>query len=242
MRASFQRLFLILVLGTWTVLLGTEAFAEDEPTFALDSKWTDLYQRSNRIRELAPLTADMRVQPLDDLAFTGPQPGHPFVLGKYEANGEWGMTAAGIQLMRGTNAALKLAEAEDFELDGTMTHAGFGGWFLLFGWDEGRGYALSNVTMAKSGSPWFLSEFKDGQAIENQTIEFPSLEWKGQQKFSFKVEDRKATFKIGNAKLFTDRTVDAYAPGAIILGTYDTKLGPKKLLLQSVRGRAIEDK
>jgi hypothetical protein len=223
----------------WFCLQGA---AEESSSPGLGAKWTVLYQKSGKSREVAPISMDMVVQPVESLAFTGPQPGHPFVLGKYEVNGEWGVTGDGINLVRGTNAALRLVEtADEFELEGTMTQNGPGGWYLLFGWNEGRGYALSNVNMVKSGSPWFLSELVDGKALENQTMEFPKFEWKGNQPFKLTIKERKATFTVGKTKIFTDRAVDSYEPGAVILGTYDTKLGPRKLQLHAVRARSLAE-
>lgn len=185
-----------------------------------------------------PKTA--KVTPLDDLQFTGPRPSHPFVLGNYASDGKWGIVNGYLRMVEGKNAALQLAWAEDFELDGIMEHSGFGGWFMLLGWNDGRGYALSNVNMKESGSPWFLSEFRGGKAIDDRTKEFEKFDWKGEQPFRLEVKQQALTLEIGKFHVFNKEPLPGYTAGTVVLGVYDTRYGPKPLAVKSLRIRKLD--
>ncbi|MEX0585428.1 MAG: hypothetical protein WD176_02200, partial [Pirellulales bacterium] len=99
------------------------------------------------------------------LELTGPAPGHPFILGHYSDDGKWGFVDGSVVRVDGRNAALKLGRAEHFELEGVVEMGDEGGWFLLVGWDEGRGYSIINIGFRESPSPWFITEYRGGAAI-----------------------------------------------------------------------------
>jgi|GEM_PF-6022592 len=181
-----------------------------------------------------------RLIPLPDLEFTGPKPSHPFVLGNFYADARWGIVNGSLGVLDGKNGALQIAWADQFCLEGIMEQGGLGGWFLLLGWDEGRGFAVSNVTLKDSGSPWFVTEFRGGKAIEGRSQEFEKFEWKGEQPFRLVMEESRLTFEIGRHRQFHELPIEGYAPGRIILGTYDTRYGPRPLLVKSLKLRAIE--
>lgn len=188
---------------------------------------------------LAPLPKKSKLVPLDDLQFTGPRPSHPFVLGNFAADGHWGLINGAVGVIDGKNAALQLAWAEDFELEGIIEQTGLGGCFWLLGWDEGRGYALSNVVMKDSGSPWFLSEFRGGKAIEDRTLELEKFDWQGDQPFRLKIQENTFSLDVGRFHLFDRLPIEAYQPGRLIIGTYDTRYGAKGLRIKSLKIRAI---
>ncbi len=177
----------------------------------------------------------VKLQQIEELQFTGPAPSHPFLLGHFACDARWGVVNGYLQVIEGKNAALQIAWAEDFELEGIMEQAGTGGWFLLLGWDEGRGFALSNVTMRSSGSPWHLTEFRGGKALEDRSQEFEKFEWKGEQPFRLSVIDGALSFEIGKFRLLNNQDLETYTPGNIILGTYDTRYGPRPLRIKSMR-------
>ncbi len=176
-----------------------------------------------------------KLQQLDSLDFIGPRPSHPFVLGNFSSDGEWGVVNGYLQVISGKNAALQIAWADEFRLEGIMEMANFGGWFLLLGWEEGRGFAVHNVTMKESGSPWFITEFRGGKAIEDRTQEFGKYEWKGEMPFRVTVVNERLTFEIGRYKLFNEQLIEGYTPGQIILGTYDTRYGPRPLRVKTLK-------
>jgi len=193
----------------------------------LSPKWLPLYVAGRPARNIQPLTAKDKLVQLDAFELTGPEPGHPFVLGNFVSDGQWGIVAGGVQRTGGKNAVLELARGDQFELQGVMEQIGLGGWFLLIGWDDGHGYCLSNVLMKESGAPWFLTEF-------------PSFEWQREQPFQLQVADNKLTFNVGQTTVLEQQELKNYQPGAVILGTYDTRYGPRGVRLTSLRGRALK--
>lgn len=201
-------------------------------------KWTVLHLRNARTRGNQPLPATAKIQPLKSLEFTGPKPGHPFVLGNFAVNGDWGQVEGYVQRIQGSDAALQLCWADQFELEGIIEHAEFGGWFFLLGWESGHGYSLSNVNFKTSGSPWFLSEMRGAKALEDKTLEFDHFNWKGEQPFKLSVKENELSLKIGRFDVLTT-PLESYKPGMIVLGVYDTDYGPKPIRIKSLRVRSL---
>lgn len=218
--------------------------AEPAQEVLATTKWQILHLQKRAVVRPLPVPEDSPLKPLATLSFKGPQPGHPFVLGDYSADADWKIANGYLSPTGGKNAALQVAYADQFELDGIMAHAGSGGWFFLVGWDDGRGFAIHNVRMMteQSGSPWFLTSFRGNEAIEGETEEFPFFDWKGEQPFSLTVQDEAFTLRVGDKLVFEGQPLNGYAPGAVIIGTYDTRYGPKKIGIKSLRVRAIEKK
>jgi hypothetical protein len=186
-----------------------------------------------------PLPKTSKLVSLDDLQLIGPGPGHPFLLGHYAVDGSWGIVNGGLQVVSGKNAALQLGWAGDFELEGTIEQSGLGGWFFLFGWDEGRGYALSNVLMRESGSPWFISEFRGTRAIKDRTTEFDDFDWRGEQPFRLTVHHETFSLTVGKFNILVNEPIPGYTPGLVVLGVYDTRYGPKTLRIKSLRWKGL---
>jgi len=173
----------------------------------------------------------------DTLEFVGPRPGDAYQLGKFQTDGQWGIHQGLVRRIAGSNAALTLAEAEDFELEGRINAEGVGGWFWLLGWKDGNGYGLYNITFKKSGSPWFTTEFEDGDAL-NSGEELHKYRWKGEQPFWLSVENKKLNLKVGKrTAVIRDMPLPNYQRGQIILGTYDTRYGAKDVQIRSLRIR-----
>jgi len=246
-------LWFLAVLSLVSFLRAEEALAEDPLTI----DW----------RTVVPLAGEgaaaRRFSGLSDLAFTGPKVNDPFVLGEFSAGGEWKNSAAGVAPLPGQNAAIELFRGEDFEFEGTMTHTGFGGWFLLIGWNEGEeakadgakangantdrakanrgsGYCISNFTTRTLRSPWSLTEIRDGAAVPHRTAEYRSLDWKREQPFKLTVSDQRVTLTIGKETAFQRQRLAHYDGGSVILGAYRTAYGPKEFVLNSARVRAAE--
>jgi hypothetical protein len=188
-----------------------------EKQFELSNKWVVLVNPAARIRGQRPLPEKGLVQNFGELKFTGPRPGHPFVLGDFIDDGDFALIDGILQPARGTNCVVQFPEADEFELEGIMEHIDFGGWFMAFGWGDGRGYVLSNVTMRESGSPWFLTELRGGSAIPDGT------------------ED----LEVGRRAVIDHLSISNYEKGRVLLGVYDTRYGPKKLKVHSLRMRAL---
>lgn len=188
----------------------------------------------------ATLPKQSKLVPLRDLTFIGPRSSHPFVLGNFAADGQWGLVNGSVGLIDGKNAALQLAWAGDFELAGVIEQTGLGGCFWLLGWEDGRGYALHNVVMKDSGSPWFLSEFRGGTAIEDRTIELEKFDWKGDQSFVMTVQDKTLALQVGQFPVVKSLVMDSYQPGQLAFGVYDTRYGPKNVRIKALRIRSLE--
>lgn len=233
-----QKRFLIFAILTLIFCQSANAQPDEFDGVVAEKKWTVLHVQSRRFRGTKPLTKKSKLKQLDDLQFTGPKPGHPFVLGNYAVDGKWGLVNGYVQRLSGKDAALQLCWADQFELEGVIEHAQFGGWFFLVGWDKEHGYSLSNVKLKTSGSPWFVSEMRGAKSIEEKTTEFDHFNWKGEQSFSLSVKENELTLKVGRFNVL--RTpLENYKPGAIILGVYDTEYGPKPIRIKSLRVRSL---
>jgi hypothetical protein len=231
-----MRVACLLMLG----VAGTVLAADEEP---LTTTWKILLrpQRGTATpRDLPPAGA---IQPLADFQFTGPMPAHPFVLGNFVADGKFGMVSGGIQRIDGTSAAMRLVEqADQFELEGQIHVKDLGGWFMLIGWNDetGNGYAIHNVAMKESGSPWFITELRGRKAVEGTNQQIKQFEWNRPQEVKISVKEGKLTFQLGAAKVLDGEPLMNYQPGQIIFGVYDTKYGPRPVRIESLRIRAVE--
>ncbi|WP_145428948.1 hypothetical protein [Symmachiella dynata] len=236
--------FVTIVALTLSLLNGTAgtAFAQGKAgpkktPLVPERNWQILFSgQSTKRKTVIPLDK-FPVLANDTLEFVGPRPGDRYQLGKFRTDGQWGIQQGLIKRTAGENAALVLAEAEDFELEGRINAEGVGGWFWLLGWKDGNGYGLYNITFKQSGSPWFATEFEDHDAL-NSGEELRPYRWKGEQPFWMSVENKKLNLKIGNrTAVIRDMPLPNYQRGQIILGTYDTRYGPKDIQIRSLRIR-----
>lgn len=193
------------------------------------SKWTVLFPTP-------PQKTTLR--PLPEFSINGPHPGHAFYLGQFDADCSWKVDD-GLLQPDGKNAALSLGEGENFVMEGRLDASGLGSWFLLVGDVDGRGYGLWNTTMIESGSPWGLFEYRGDRAIDGTAVDIESYEWKGEQPFRLTVQDHAMTLEVGRRKVIDAVPMPNYTAGRVILGAYDTRYGPKKLKLRSLRVRSL---
>ena len=242
-RASLLCCCAATLLGSLT-LFGADkpnAKAPADKSFVLSSKWAVLVNPTAKIRGRRPLPEKGLIQNFAELKFTGPKPGHPFVLGDFADDGDFALIDGALQLASGDNAVVSLPEGDEFELEGVMEHLEYGGWFLAVGWGEGRGYVLSNATMKESGSPWFLSELRGGSAIPDGTQDLEHFEWLRSQPFRLSVSRKELTFEVGKRVLADHLSISNYEKGRVLLGVYNTRYGPKKLRVHSLRMRSLAE-
>jgi hypothetical protein len=232
------RLVAAAVLAAPLLIAADKPNAKPANQFQLTDKWVVLVNPVGKIRGRRPLPDKGLVQNVAELKFVGPQPRHPFVLGEFAADGEFGIVDGSLQLMRGANAAIQLPEADEFELEGVMEHVEVGGWFMGIGWDSGRGYILSNVTMKDSGSPWFVSEMRGSSTVPDGTEELEHFEWLRSQPFRLSVVNKEVSLEVGERTVIDHVPVPHYEKGRVLIGVYDTRYGPKKLKIHSLRMRA----
>ncbi len=203
-------------------------------------RWKVLLTPPGNVRGVRPLPQNAPLKPLPELKFTGPGAGHPFVLGDFAADGRWGLGTGGVRLVEGRNAALSLGRAEDFELEGTLEMGGEGGWFLLVGWDQGRGYSIINIGFRESPSPWFITEYRGNRALETAHQEVGQFEWRRSQPFKLRVQDQELNLQVGRVNVLEGQRLEHYSVGEVVLGVYDTRYGPRPLLIRALRIRGLE--
>jgi len=232
------------------LMVGSLLLAADKPDakpagqdkgFTLTNKWVVLVNPSARVRGRRPLPENGPIQNLQELKFTGPKPKHPFVLGEFAEDGEFGLVDGALQQVSGGSAAVQFPEADEFELEGIMEHTEHGGWFMAVGWDSGRGYVLSNVTMKDSGSPWHVTELRGSAATPDGTEELEHFEWLRSQPFRLSVSKKELTLEVGERTVADHVAMPHYEKGRVLLGVYNTRYGPKKLRVQSLRMRALTE-
>lgn len=212
--------------------------ADRETTATIGKEWTVLWDARRSAPGKRPLEEDSPLQPLKEFQIEGVPDADPFWLSNFRSEGTWGSANRRLTRIAGKNAALKLARAESFELQGVLNAEGLGGWFLLFGWDKGHGYGLYNVTLKTSGSPWIFTEFRDSAAIAETHREKHRYLWKGEQPMFVVIIDKKLTVQVGRETILKDFELPNYHAGDVILGTYDTPYGPKPVSVRSLRIRA----
>ena len=212
----------------------------DNPEQKLDTSWHVLVKPARRARGRRDLPKNGPLENLKQLQLTGPEPGHPFVLGHYADDGKWGYVDGSVVLVEGSNAALKLGRAENFELEGIIEMGNEGGWFLLIGWDEGRGYSIINIGFRESPSPWFITEYRGAAAISDAHQQVAKYAWRKDQVLHMTVKDQELNLKVGKITVLNQQTLPNYTAGDIILGVYDTRYGPRPIRIQSLRIRNLE--
>jgi hypothetical protein len=215
--------------------------ADDSPM--LTTRWTQLLRASRAAPQARPLPTNGPIKTLTDFSITGPMPAHPFVLGNFAVDGQFGLIGGGVELAEGRNAAIQLVPlADQFELEGRIAMKDLGGWFMLVGWNDesGNGYAIHNCTMKESGSPWFITEMRGRKAVEGTNQELKQFEWKRIQDVRVTVQESKLTFQLGPTKILDGEQLTNYQAGSLIFGVYDTRYGPRPVHLDSLRIRAVE--
>jgi hypothetical protein len=232
------------------LVAGAASFAADKPADApaespekpetLDTKWHVLVNPARRARGQRPLPKNGPLANLPKLELTGPAPGHPFILGHYADDGKWGFVDGSLALVEGRNASVKLAHAENFELEGVIEMGNEGGWFLLLGWDEGHGYSIINIGFRESPSPWFITEYRGDAAIAEAHQEVAKHAWRKDQVLNLSVKDQVLNLHVGKVAVLKEQTLPNYSEGDIILGVYDTKYGPRPVRVHSLRIRNVE--
>lgn len=241
-----------LLAALLVLVFPTALFSADEPKASdggksaapekLDTKWHILVNPARRVLGRRDLPKEGPLVNVRNLELTGPAPGHPFVLGQYADDGKWGYVDGSVVLVEGRNASLKLGHAENFELEGILELGNEGGWFILLGWDEGRGYSIINIGFRESPSPWFITEYRGGAAIADAHQQVAKFAWQKDQPMRLTVKDRELNFQVGKVEVLKQQTLANYSAGDIILGVYDTKYGPRPVQIQSLRIRNLESK
>ena len=196
--------------------------------------------RASRVLGTRPLPKNSLIESLENFTITGAHKNHSNRLNKIVCDGQWGISQGALTQISGREAAIKIGRAENFELEMGIQAKGYGGWFILFGFDQGHGFGIYNVTMKTSRSPWFITEFRDNKGIMASDQELISYEFKGKEALRMKVLNNKVTLTIGNQKILDNIEFAGIHEGDIILGTYDTQYGPKPVKIYGIRLRTLQ--
>ncbi|TWT60370.1 hypothetical protein Pan54_10840 [Rubinisphaera italica] len=229
--------FSLNILSFLCVMISFSTECLSQETVIKMGPWEYLYRASPKI---TVSQTDLEKYPLEvmtDFEFSGELEKDIFRLNHVIVDGTWGIAQGALHQASGRSAALKLGTAKDFELEMGINAEGEGGWYLLYGFKEGQGHGLYNVTLRTSGSPWFISQFARSKGIEASDIEIARYECRGNEPLTVSVIDGKLTAQINRRVLIEDQELPNYEEGDIILGTYDTKYGPKPLKIYGIRLR-----
>ena len=220
-----------------------DAAAESElPTVTITDKWTILVNPIRPRPGIYEFNDKSLIQNVEEFEFTGPMVGHPFGLGDFSEEGRWAISQGVVLPVAGKHALLHLATADEFELEGIIHQEKVGSWLMLLGWNQGHGYSVSNVTLQESGSPWFVCEYRGGEAVVPSNNEVKQFEWKADQSFRMLVKDKQLSVTVGMTAILEDYPIENYSIGDLFLGTYDTRYGPKPIQVRSLRIRVPADK
>lgn len=203
----------------------------------LNDQWTVLYKAGRSRPEVMPFPEKGPLQSIPKFTLTGAMEGHPFGLGEFHADGTWGISQGVVTVVAEKNALLRLTAADQFELEGLVTQEGTGGWFLLFGWNQEHGYSLSNFVLRDSPSPWFFTEYSASKAIPDTNQDIKKYEWRGEQPLRMSIVNQQLNLTVGETVIAKEFPLDNYSPGEVFLGTYDTRYGPRKVAVKSLRVR-----
>lgn len=199
LRSPFARLALQVVVGMLSATVPLLA-ADKTTSTTIPDQWTVLFESPGTVNEIVPIPDDSPLEPLADLELKGPMPGHPLLFGDFKSEGDWASIDGILKRRAGKNTALKIGRAENFQVEGTISAPGHGGWFMLVGWDNRHGYMVYNVNTKSSGSPWLVTEFRDGAAIESTHREFRRFKWTDPQPFQLTVVDKRMTLLVGKGQ------------------------------------------
>lgn len=208
------------------------------PVLTVTDKWTVLVNPARPRAGVIAIPPKAPIHNLEEFQFKGPQVGHPFCLGDFIEDGQFALANGAAAVVEGKNALLSLGVADSFEMEGILELDGLGGWLMLLGWHEGHGYSLSNVTLKDSGSPWFVCEYRGNEAIVPTNNEVRQLQWKGVNPFRMSVKDRQLTVQVDKAFVVENYPLENYSAGELMIGTYDTRYGPRPLKIKSLRIRS----
>lgn len=193
-----------------------------------------------RWRVLFPTTASATpLTPIPDYRLQGPYEDSPLFLSKFATDTNWDVKDRMLQVPSGRNAVLKLGRAENFVLEGEADLTGPGGMFFILGENDEHGYGLAATTMVKSGCPWQLFEFRGREAIDDSMVELAKYEPLRPEPFRLSVADHRLSLTIGRIEVFKEVPLANYHEGDILIGVYDTRYGPKRVKIKTMRAKAL---
>ena len=115
---------------------------------------------------------------------------------------------------------------------------------ILIGWDPETtsGYCLYQPQLRVSGGPFHLCRIEKGKTVPDSDREISNVDLNGEGALRMRVLDKELSLQVLDHLIVHDYTLKHYQPGHIMIGTYDSRYGPKKLGIGSLRIRKAEKK
>lgn len=252
MQRPLHALFILIcvafvLIGSDPAPLIAQAQSQDEPDpldIELTERWKTLLLLRNKRQKSQPIPADMPVRAVINMSFEGPHPTHPHLLGKYEADGRFIMHEGCLQQESGHSALIQLPTADSFDLEGLVNLKGEGSWLILLGWDveTNSGYCLYQPQLRVSGGPFHICRIEKGKTVTDSDREIANVDLNGEGALRIRVLEKELSMQVLDQLIVHDYTLKHYQPGAIMIGTYNSRYGPKKLGIASLRMRLAEKK
>jgi len=202
-----------------------------------EKRWTTLALLRSRRPNAQPIPAKMPLKSVSELEFVGSMSGNPHLLNEYRVDGAFVIQNGFLVPQREKSALLQLPTADSFELEGIIGLQGEGGWLMLFGWDveQSTGYCLYHSQLRSPDGPWRLCRIEDGKAVEGSEVLLHKENVNGTGPLEMRVDDGVCQLKILETKIMQDCKLSDYSPGAILIGTFKPRYGPKKIGIRSLR-------
>lgn len=234
-----------IVLCPAPVSVALQTSSEPDPLdIELTSRWKTLLLLRSRRQKAKPIPADMPIQPVINMTFDGPHPEHPHLLGKYDADGRFILHEEYLQQESGNAALVQLPKVDSFDLEGIVNLKGEGSWLILLGWnmETNSGYCLYQPQLRVSGGPFHICRIEKGKTVDKSDRELANVDLNGEGALRIRVLEKKLSLQVLNQAIARDYTLKDYQPGYIMIGTYNSRYGPKKLGIKSLRIRKAEKK
>jgi hypothetical protein len=237
--------FVAVALCSVPINAALQSSSEPDPLdIELTRRWkTLLLLRSSR-HKTKPIPADMPLQPVINMTFAGPHPGHPHLLGKYDADGRFILHQGYLQQESGKAALVQLPKADSFDLEGIVNLKGEGSWLILLGWnaETNSGYCLYQPQLRVSGGPFHICRIEKGKTVPKSDQEIANVDLNGEGALRIRVLEKALSLQVLDQAIARDYFLKNYQPGHIMIGTYNSRYGPKKLGIRSLRIRKVEKK
>jgi len=239
----FLLLFIILALCPAPISAAYQSKTPPDPLdVELTPRWKTLLLLRSPRHKSQPIPADMPMRAMINMTFEGPHPDHPHLLGKYDANGRFILHQGYLQQESGKAALVQLPKADSFDLEGIVNLKGEGSWLILLGWntETNSGYCLYQPQLRVSGGPFHICRIENGKTVPNSDRELANVDLNGEGALRIQVLEKDLSLQVLDKLIVRDYTLKDYQPGHILIGTYNSRYGPKKLGIRSLRIRKAE--
>ena len=202
-----------------------------------EKRWTTLILLGSKSPQAQPIPAKAPLKSVTKLEFEGPNSGNPHLLNKYQVEGKFVIQNGFLVPQGGNSALLQLPPSDSFQLEGYVGLKGAGGCLILFGWDleTKSGHCLYHSQLRTEGAPWRLCRIEDGKMAPGSDVLLKHEKIDGEGALRMQVVDHKSSLSIFNKPIMNDYQLTDYSAGAIMIGTFNPRYGPKQIGIHSLR-------